>query len=64
VIPEVVIKGQNDKKKVAYMELIPVLIEAVKEQQQTISGLSEKINELERELKLKGSMAMVDTDYK
>lgn len=63
VIPEIVTEGQNNKKKVAYLELIPLLIEAVEEQQQTISGLSEKVNELERKLQLRESMAMVDTDY-
>jgi hypothetical protein len=74
VLPEIVNDGQGDKKRVAYMELIPVLIEAVKEQQKiirlqnklnekqqnTISELSEKVNELEKQVKLKNSVVMAD----
>jgi len=64
VLPEIVTTGKNGNKKVAYMELIPVLIEAVKEQQSTIRELKEqnremlkKIHELEKEIKFKGSLA-------
>jgi hypothetical protein len=57
VLPELVKKGKNGNKKVAYMELIPVLIEAVKEQQKTISALSDKLNNLERELILERIVA-------
>lgn len=63
VLPELVTLGNNGMKKVAYIELIPVLVEAVKEQQQIITDLSEKVSNLERELKLRGSVTMVDSDY-
>jgi hypothetical protein len=33
VLPEIVTTGKNGRKKVAYMEFVPVLIEAMKEQQ-------------------------------
>jgi hypothetical protein len=62
VIPEIVNDRQDDKKRVAYLELIPVLIEAVKEQQKTISQLSDKLKALEQEVKFKGSLAMANTD--
>ena len=59
VLPEIVNERQDDKKRVAYMELIPVLIEAVKEQQKVISELSRKVEEHEQELKLRGRLASV-----
>jgi hypothetical protein len=57
VLPEIVKEGKNDRKKVAYMELIPVLIEAMKEQQREqqkvnlqqqklIAELSDKVKQL------------------
>lgn len=68
VLPEIVKEGQNGRKKVAYMELLPVLIEAVKEQhgivleqQKTISDLIKEVKELKKEITLRGSMAMADT---
>jgi hypothetical protein len=74
VLPEVVKRGDDGVRKVSYRELIPVLIEAVKEQQDivedqnnTISKLkeqnkqiSERLAEIEKELQLKDSMAMAD----
>ena len=59
ILPEVVKKGDDEIRKVAYMELIPVLIEAVKEQQKTITKLSNEVKELKREM-LKDGMAMAD----
>lgn len=57
--------GSNGRKKVAYMELVPVLIEAVKEQQATIddqqkaiADLLDKVEKLETEMRLGNSMAM------
>jgi hypothetical protein len=61
-LPDIVMKDRNGEMNVAYMELIPVLIEAVKEQQQIISEMAEKIQHLERDLKLKGNLAMVETN--
>lgn len=64
VAPEVVREGSGGQKAVSYTELIPVLIEAIKEQQKTISeqkktisALSERLAAVERETKLSGSVA-------
>jgi hypothetical protein len=62
VLPEVVEKGHDGIRKVAYMELIPVLIEAVKELKEENSQMSNRISELERELKLRGSIAMTNIE--
>jgi len=59
VLPEIVKENPNGEKSVSYAEMIPVMIEAIKEQQKTISELTKKVNELERELKLKGNIAML-----
>jgi flagellar biosynthesis chaperone FliJ len=60
VLPELVKKGKNGHRKVAYLEFIPVLIEAVKEQQETISRLSDRINDLEKSLKIERTIATAD----
>jgi hypothetical protein len=71
MLPEIVKQGNDGVKKVAYMELIPVLIEAMKEQQtiydnkfkhqqKIIFELLNKVERLEREIKLKNTMALVD----
>ena len=44
VLPEVVVEDENGTKSVAYGNMIALLIEAVKEQQQEINILKEKIN--------------------
>jgi hypothetical protein len=69
VLPEIVTTGKNGRKKVAYMELVPVLIEAMKEQQKTveqqqktISELLGEVIELKKEMKLINSVAMADAD--
>jgi len=46
VLPEVVKESPNGEKSVAYTELIPVLIEAVKEQQKMIEGLKAEVKQL------------------
>jgi hypothetical protein len=53
VLPEVVREGPGGEKSVSYTELVPVLIEAMKEQQKTIEkqqkemeGLKTEVNEL------------------
>jgi hypothetical protein len=60
VLPEIVNEDQDNKKRVAYLELIPVLIEAVKEQQKTIFDLSDKVQTLEKELQLREVLVMAD----
>jgi hypothetical protein len=46
VLPEVVKERPDGSKSVAYMEIIPVLIEAIKEQQKEIEQLNKKLSEL------------------
>ncbi|MCL5772814.1 MAG: tail fiber domain-containing protein, partial [Firmicutes bacterium] len=46
VLPEVVSTDKSGKKYVAYTEIIPVLIEAVKEQQKQMAGQQKQIVEL------------------
>ncbi len=53
VLPEVVKESLNGEKSVSYTELIPVLIEAVKEQQKIIEELKAEV----RQLKNKDLMA-------
>ena len=60
ILPNIVSENYKGEKSVAYTELIPILIEAMKEQQETITALSDEVKELKREVKLKGSMAMAD----
>jgi hypothetical protein len=52
VIPEVVVENSNGIKSVAYGNITAVLIEAIKEQQQTINMLRNEIEELK--IKLNG----------
>jgi hypothetical protein len=51
VFPEVVQDGPEGEKAVAYSELIPILIEAMKEQQNLIEGQQKDIQELKTALK-------------
>ncbi len=44
VLPEVVNTGADGAKAVAYTEIIPVLIEAIKEQQKEIEQLKKALN--------------------
>lgn len=46
VLPEIVRETENGEKSVAYNELIPVLIEAVKEQQKTIMRQQQENDEM------------------
>jgi hypothetical protein len=50
ILPELVEEGSDGKKRVAYVELIPVLIEAVKEQQMAIEHQQKEIDELKNQL--------------
>ena len=71
VIPEVVAHNDTDATGVNYDSLVGVLVEAVKEQearhqaelkeqQKTISALSEKVSELERLLIMSNSVSKAD----
>jgi hypothetical protein len=51
VLPEIVKEGLNGEKSVSYTELIPVLIEAVKEQQKVIEGQQKEMKELKAEVR-------------
>ena len=46
-MPEVVTEGDEGERAVAYAEIIPVLIEAMKTQQGRIEVLEERLAELE-----------------
>jgi len=48
VLPEVVNTAPDGTKAVAYTELIPVLIEAIKEQQKQIDALKHQVSELKK----------------
>ncbi len=45
VLPHLVITGQNGEKAVNYMELLPYLVEAIKEQQTQINELKAQVND-------------------
>ena len=59
-VPELV--ATKDKKGMSSMDVVAVLTKVVQEQQKTIAELSKKMDELERELRLKNDVAMVTTD--
>ncbi|MCX6783431.1 MAG: tail fiber domain-containing protein [Candidatus Levybacteria bacterium] len=46
IIPEIVRNKENGIKSVAYIELIPLLITALREQKDYINGIEEKLNNL------------------
>ena len=46
LLPQLVATDQNGIKSVAYQNMVPVLIEAIKMQQQQIQKLETKIKEL------------------
>ena len=48
VLPEVVTERENGYKAVKYEKIVPLLIEAIKEQSDTITKLTERINKLEK----------------
>ncbi len=47
MLPEAVMDGPDGRKAVAYSEIIPVLIEAIKDQQSQIEALKARVAELE-----------------
>jgi hypothetical protein len=48
VLPEIIREDNEGYKTISYDELVPVLIEAIKEQQEKIKNLEERIKNLER----------------
>lgn len=48
VFPDMVMTDENGEKAVAYYQLIPVLLEALKQQQQQIDALKQRIDQLGR----------------
>ncbi len=54
VFPGLVKEGQEGEKAVAYTELIPILIEAIKEQQNIIKKQQQDIEELRLDIKSNG----------
>ncbi len=48
VLPELVITAENGMKSVAYQNLVPVLIEAIKDQQQQIEELKKRLTKVEK----------------
>ena len=46
VLPQVVKTDENGEKAIAYTEIIPILIESIKKQQQMITELQTKIDQL------------------
>ena len=46
VVPEIVQEDEHGEKTIAYSELIPLLVEAIKQQQSKIEDLQNQINEL------------------
>ena len=59
-VPELV--ATKDRKGMSSMDVVALLTKVVQNQQKTIAELSKKMDELERELRLKNDVAMVDTD--
>jgi hypothetical protein len=54
-VPDLV--ATKDRKGLSSMDIVAVLTKVVQEQQKTISELTEKVADLQREVKLKGSVA-------
>lgn len=56
-VPDLV--ATKDRKGIDPMDIVAVLTKVIKEQQKTITKLSEKVTELEKEVKLKGRLASI-----
>jgi hypothetical protein len=63
VLPEVVREDSKGNKSVAYKQLIPVLVEAMKEQQDRISDLTKEVKELKSEVAKKNSLSVNYTEF-
>lgn len=46
VLPEIVMTDENNEKAIAYAELIPLLLEAIKQQQKAIEQLQSQVDQL------------------
>ncbi len=57
-VPELV--ATKDRKGLSPMDIVAVLTKVVQEQQKTIAELTEKVQELEKEVKLKGAFASIN----
>lgn len=55
-VPDLV--ATKDRKGLSPMDIVAVLTKVVQEQQSTISQLSEKVSQLQREMKLRGSLSL------
>lgn len=55
VVPEVVSTGEDGYKSVSYQNLVPLLIEAMKEQQKQIEELKKELNELKSQTPVQGN---------
>jgi hypothetical protein len=62
VFPELVSTDENGQKFVSYTEFIPLLVEAFKEQQQTITIMQEQIDFLRNEFSELKSAMISSTD--
>ena len=49
IVPEVVSTEANGRKSVAYTDLVPLLIEAIKEQQNQINDLQQQVKQLSKQ---------------
>jgi len=56
-VPDLV--ATKDRKGIDPMDIVAVLTKVIQEQQKTITKLSVKVNELEKEVRLKGNMASI-----
>ena len=50
VLPQLVTTNQNGYKAVAYSNMVPVLVDAIKEQQQMIADLKREVEELKKKM--------------
>ena len=50
ILPEIVREGPNGEKAVSYTELVPVLTEAIKEQQKQIESLRSEVKALQESM--------------
>jgi hypothetical protein len=51
IFPDMVVKDENGLLGIRYTELIPVLVKAIKEQEEEIDALNKRITELEKAVK-------------
>ncbi len=59
-VPELV--ATNDRKGLSSMDIVAVLTKVLQEQQKTISELTGRVADLEREVKLRRAVAAADIE--